>query len=255
MTLSRIPQTKQVSSSARVEELFTEKGLAEKALVRCEKGLASLEAYVSSINVQHTDVADLDMVIEHYDKAAEKLDKRIVDLEKTIKKISEDIEKERAELEGSTMDDKLSLRAAIGVFAAAEGQVEIALIYGMWFVLTVSVQLQTQVWNSCEWSNMEGPVRYPGGHADEGETREVDLQGCNNPGHGGGSFPFLASHHESTVNVSLLGMGRRSVEFGNGFTDLWCRVVAAAALDYLDLYAPGKGKEIESVWDFVGTGC
>jgi hypothetical protein len=97
------------------------------------------------------------------------------------------------------MDEKLGLRAAIGVFAAAEGQVEIALIYGMWFVLTVSVQFQAQVWNSREWSNMEGPVRYPGGHADEGQTREVDLQGCDNPRHGGGSLPFLASHPRASL--------------------------------------------------------
>ena len=131
VTLSRIPQTERRSSSARLEELVTEKDLAEKALVRCKKGLASLEVYVSSINVQHTDVADLDIVIEHYDKAAEKLDKKIVGLEKTIKKISQDIEKERTELQGSPRDAKLGLRAAIGVFAATEGQVEIALIYGV----------------------------------------------------------------------------------------------------------------------------
>ena len=141
VTLSNIPQTKRVSSSAHLDELVTEKDLAEKGLERCEKGLASLEAYVSSINAQHTDMADLDMVIEHYDKAAEKLDKKIIGLEKTIKKISENIEKEQRELEGSPRDAKLNLQAAIGVFAAAEGQVEIALIYGRWFVLTVSVQL------------------------------------------------------------------------------------------------------------------
>jgi len=145
VTLSDIPQAERVSSSAHLEELVAEKDLAKKGLVRCKKGLASLEAYVSSINVQHTDMADLDLVIEHYDKAAEKLDKRIVDLEKTIKKTSEDIEKERTELEGTPRDAKLGLRAAIGVFAAAEGQVEIALIYGMWFDLTVSVQLQAKV--------------------------------------------------------------------------------------------------------------
>ena len=138
VTLSNIPQPKQVFSSAHLDELVTEKDLAEKGLVRCRKGLASLEAYVSSINSQHTDMADLDMVIEHYDKAAEKLDKKIIGLEKTIKKISEDIEKERKELEGSPRDAKLGLRATIGVFAAAEGQVEIVLIYGMWFALVVT---------------------------------------------------------------------------------------------------------------------
>ena len=106
---------------------------------------------------------------------------------------------------------------------------------------------------------MESLVRYPGGYADKGETYKVDLQGCDNPGHGRGSFSFLASHHESTVNnVSLLGMGRRSIEFGNGFTDLRCRVTGAAALDHLDLYAPGngpKGKEVERGWGFAGTQC
>ena len=131
VTLSNIPQAERVASSARLEDLVTEKDLAEKGLVRCRKALASLEAYVSSINAQHTDMSDLDLVIEHYDKAAEKLDKKIAGLKKTIKKIGEDIEKEQKELEGPPKDAKLCLRAAIGVFAAAEGQVEIALIYGM----------------------------------------------------------------------------------------------------------------------------
>ena len=94
---------------------------------------------------------------------------------------------------------------------------------------------------------MEGPVRYPGGHADKGETCKVDLQGCDNPGHGGGSLLFLASYNESTINSSLLGMGRCSVAFRNGFTDLRCRVAAAAALDYLGSCSPGKGKEIDRV--------
>ena len=149
VTLSNIPQAKRVSS-AQLEELVTEKNLAEKGLVRCKKGLASLETYISSINAQHTDVADLDMVIEHYDKAAEKLDKKIIGLEKTIKKISEDIEKERTELEGSPIDAKLGLRAAIGVFAAVEGQVEIALIYGMW----LSRQFR------CKWKLNSGTAVY-----------------------------------------------------------------------------------------------
>ena len=84
VTLSNIPQAKRASSSARLDEQVAEKDLAEKGLVRCMTSLASLEAYMSSINTQHTDMADLDMAIDQYDKAAEKLDKKIAGLEKVI---------------------------------------------------------------------------------------------------------------------------------------------------------------------------
>lgn len=131
VTLSYIPEPEVASTSARLEDLISEKDLSERALQRCRKGLASLEAYVSSLHVQHTGVRELDGVIDHYDQTAEKLDKKVISLEKAIKKLDEDIQKERKELTGPPRDEKLRLRAAIGVFAAVEGQVEIALIYGV----------------------------------------------------------------------------------------------------------------------------
>lgn len=130
VTLSDIPKPTIASTSDRLEELLAEKELAEKGLARCQKGLGSLEAYLSTLTVQHTDVTELDKVIEHYDLTAEKLDKKIIGLEKLIKRLNEDINTERINITGTPRSEKLGVRAAIGVFAASEGAVEIVLIYG-----------------------------------------------------------------------------------------------------------------------------
>ncbi|GLB45277.1 putative mucoidy inhibitor A [Lyophyllum shimeji] len=135
VTLSDMPQPPTPSSSAHLDELILEKELAEKALARARKGLASLEAYLSTLNVQHTDVATLDKVIEHYDTSGGALDKKILDLEKRIKKLEGEIKDEQEKIDiagaGAPRNQKLGVRAAIGIFAAAEGEVAIALIYAV----------------------------------------------------------------------------------------------------------------------------
>lgn len=131
VTLSDMPQPPAPSTSERLEELSFEKELTEKALARARKGMTSLEAYLSTLDVQHTDVTTLDLVIEHYDTSGGKLDRKILDLEKKIKRLEEEIKDERKRLTGAPRNVKLGVRAAIGVFAASEGEVAIALIYAV----------------------------------------------------------------------------------------------------------------------------
>ncbi|KAF8073367.1 hypothetical protein FPV67DRAFT_741034 [Lyophyllum atratum] len=131
VTLSDMPQPPVPSTSERLEELTSEKELAKKALVRAMKGMTSLEAYLSTLNVQHTDVATLDKVIEHYDASGSRLDKKILDLEKKITTLRDEIKEEQDRIAGAPRNQKLGVRAAIGVFAASEGEVAIALIYAV----------------------------------------------------------------------------------------------------------------------------
>ncbi|RDB15217.1 Protein F37C4.5 [Hypsizygus marmoreus] len=131
VTLSDMPRPDVATTSAPLEELLTEKELAERGLVRCKKGLTSLEAYLSTMDVQHTGVTDLDKIIEQYDSSGEKLDKKTIALEKRIKSLEEEIKAEREKITGAPRDDKLRVKAAISVFAASGGEVQIALIYAV----------------------------------------------------------------------------------------------------------------------------
>lgn len=132
MTLSDTPQPAVSSTSADLEALLSKKEWNEKALARAKKSLASLEAYLSTLHVQHIDVADLGKVMDSYDAAGQKLDEKVTELEKTLKGIEADIKTEREKLTGpsQTGDERLRKRVTVGVFAEFKGEVEITLIYG-----------------------------------------------------------------------------------------------------------------------------
>ncbi|KAG5637323.1 hypothetical protein H0H81_004969 [Sphagnurus paluster] len=131
VVLSDIPSPPMPTTSARLDELSSEKELEEKALARAKKGMQSLEAYLTTLDVQHTDVETLDKVIEHYDTSGSKLDRKILELEKKIKRLASEIEAERKTFVGTPKNQKLGVRAAISVFAPSGGEVAVALIYAV----------------------------------------------------------------------------------------------------------------------------
>ncbi|KAF9465728.1 hypothetical protein BDZ94DRAFT_1320028 [Collybia nuda] len=131
VALSDIPEPVVASMSPDLEDLLSKQEWNQKALERAKKSLASLEAYLSTLNVQHINVTELGQVMDSYDIAGEKLDKKVTELEKTLKGIEADIKVERKKLTGPTRDARLRKRATIGVFANSEGEVEIVLIYGV----------------------------------------------------------------------------------------------------------------------------
>lgn len=130
VAISNIPEPVVASTSANLQALLFKKEWNQKALERSKKLLASLGTYLSTLNVQHLDVADLSKVIDGYDTTGQGLDEKVTELEKTLKSIETDINAERAKLKGPTGNRRLQKRTAIGIFAEAEGEVEIALIYG-----------------------------------------------------------------------------------------------------------------------------
>jgi peptidoglycan hydrolase CwlO-like protein len=117
-------------STDDLDSLLAKKEWNQKALERSKKSIASLEAYLSSLNVQHVDVTELGKVMDNYDAVGQKLDEKVTKLEKTLKAIEADIKTERDKLREHSENAKLKKRAAIGVFAELEGEVEIVLIYG-----------------------------------------------------------------------------------------------------------------------------
>ena len=131
VALSSMPASPVVTTSVAIEELLSKKQRTEKALERCKKSILSLEGFLSTLNVQHIDVTALGKVMENYDTTGAALDEKVIGLEKTLKSIDEQLEAERKNLNGPSRDQKLGQRATIGVFAEAEGEVEMALIYGV----------------------------------------------------------------------------------------------------------------------------
>ena len=130
VVVSKLPQAPIVSASPTLAGLLHKKERTQKALERCEKSLASLETYLGTLNVQSIDVSQIGHVMKSFDTEGEKLDDKVLELGQQLRTIENEIKVERESLTGPSKNDKLGLQAAIGIFAASEGEVEIALIYG-----------------------------------------------------------------------------------------------------------------------------
>lgn len=93
------------------------------------------------------DFTQLGRVMDTYDTVSEKLSVRITDLRRQLDEVEEKIE----EQEGNVLQEegKLGFDAAVRVFAAETGQIELVLIYGVSidiFPSTVINQPQLCVW-------------------------------------------------------------------------------------------------------------
>ncbi|KAF5374163.1 hypothetical protein D9615_008847 [Tricholomella constricta] len=131
VTISHIPAPEAPTTSAALSTLLSKRERTLKALERCKKSMASLNSYLATLHVQHIDTAQLGKVVKEYDAAAEELDDRMLELEGQLKGMDKEVEEEKAKLAGPKRNDKLNIRAVVGVFADVEGEVEIALIYAV----------------------------------------------------------------------------------------------------------------------------
>ncbi|PPQ80767.1 hypothetical protein CVT25_001904 [Psilocybe cyanescens] len=119
------------TTSPALTSLLSKEKKTQKALARALKSLSSVETYISSVRVEDLDVSNLRNVVQQYDATAGELDDRVTELEAELKSASEAIREERKRLAGPTGNDKLNLKATIGVFADFEGEIKIALIYAV----------------------------------------------------------------------------------------------------------------------------
>ena len=106
---------------------------------RTNKAITSLETFIESIHIQHVKASDIGSIMENYEQTAQKLDDRKQELELELKELEEKIQKETDRLNGPVENQSLRQRAAIGVFAPAEGEVEIVLIYGAFLLRFIRV--------------------------------------------------------------------------------------------------------------------
>lgn len=131
VTISNIPKPPAPTSSQHLKALLAKQERTQKALARCNKALKSFESYLGSLNTQHLAVGDLSKIVDNFDSTGGRLDDKVSELETQLEEINEDIKIEIGKLSGPTVNQRLNIRAAIGVFADFEGEVEVALIYGV----------------------------------------------------------------------------------------------------------------------------
>ncbi|KAJ7258784.1 hypothetical protein B0H12DRAFT_1201805 [Mycena haematopus] len=103
------------TSSPELAALLSKRETTSNALARCEKSIASLEQYLSSLTVEHLDVSKLESVMENYDSTGAKLDAKKSELTEQIRSLDADIGLERARIAVPHETDKLRVKAAIGI--------------------------------------------------------------------------------------------------------------------------------------------
>lgn len=131
VTISNIVPPTRPTSSDTLKELLDKERRTEKACERAKKSLTALETYLGSLKIEHLEASHLREVVNSYDTAAEELDNRIAELTNVLTETDEAISVEKRRLSGSLGNTKLNLKASIGVFADSEGEIKLALIYGL----------------------------------------------------------------------------------------------------------------------------
>lgn len=121
--------------------------------------------------MEHVTATMFGEVVKNYESTCEKLDNKFTELEKQLVDLNKAI-RAGHKLFSLTGNDKLNLKALIGVFASHEGEVDIVLIYGMYllfFILALSLPLLSHQQCNVEWLSFM--------HADKGGAYYGDIQG------------------------------------------------------------------------------
>jgi hypothetical protein len=131
VTIFDIPAPSAPTTSPALEELGAKKNDVKSTLERSKRLLASLDTFSGSLSVEHLDPpSKLSAVLAAYEENAKPLQKTIFHSEKELKKLQDEYNAERRKLSTPHDDARLRVGASVGVFAQAEGELEITLIYG-----------------------------------------------------------------------------------------------------------------------------
>ena len=127
-----MPELPKTGVHPTLKSLTGRKDRVAKALERSEKMHEALEAYLSTLHIEHLGAHELDKVVEGYESTGGKLDEKILALEKEREEVQEEITKEEEKIDGAKKDKALQLRSkvSLSLFSEKESEVELILIYG-----------------------------------------------------------------------------------------------------------------------------
>lgn len=133
VSISEIPHSNSsYDTSPLLDSLLDRKAVHEKSLDRAKKNLNSLEKFMSTLNAQYTNPADLAQALDHYDETAAIWDGKALRLQRELDKLDREIKAEKDRLKNeSTKEGMLNIKVSVNVFAHSEGVLEILLIYAV----------------------------------------------------------------------------------------------------------------------------
>ncbi len=129
MSIATIPIPPASSPTPEQTELQAKQKRNVQALARTQKAITALEGYLASIRAENISADQLKTAMETYDANAETLDGKVTELEQDIKLTGELLQAELKRVR-RPQNNKLNLKATIGVFADVEKEISIALVYG-----------------------------------------------------------------------------------------------------------------------------
>jgi hypothetical protein len=118
------------ADSPRVLELLSEKEDLEQSSYRAEQSLKALDGYLETLTSLSTTSANLMGTIAEYNTGARVYQDEIRAVREKLKKVEKAIEEERLKSKGKVRHRSLNMKASIGIFAEAAGEVELGLVYG-----------------------------------------------------------------------------------------------------------------------------
>lgn len=118
--------------SPLVSLLEGQREVTQKAVARCTKAIASIEAYLGTLDAKSLSFEHLGPLMDAYETQAEKLDLKLLKLQAELKELHIQISQERAAL-WAAKQRRVGLvgkMATIDIFVETEGKIELVLIYG-----------------------------------------------------------------------------------------------------------------------------
>ena len=172
VTLSKTKPPPPPTTSPRLSSLLTSLTETTKSLARAQKSLDALSTYLSTLDAQSTESAQLQSILDAYESTAASLDDKVTRLEKEKQRLDREVKEEKAALAGPKGNVKLGLEATIAVFAEFEGEVEITIIYGSstLFQIASGIKCTIHLFLSFDQRNLVCAVRYPRLDGHERET-------------------------------------------------------------------------------------
>jgi hypothetical protein len=167
------------ADSPRVLELLSEKEDLEQSFYRAEQSLKSLDGYLKSLTSLSTPSGNLMGAIAEYNAGAKVYQDEIRALRDKSKSLEKAIDEERLKLKGKARHPSLNMKASIGIFAEAAGEVELGLVYGAF--RTHHGKSVSSSFHSCHRRDMGTQVWHPSWHPDEGKVGDTDLQRLAHP--------------------------------------------------------------------------